>query len=165
MNFGYDLGRYDQIGVLLLLFSIHALRARRLVFAGLLSGLGMLIHEAYSLLFFPVVLAVAWDQVEPGKHVGHAPSRLRRCRLLQVAPLLIPPILAMSFVCASGEYEPGHEALVRYFERVSPEHAGSHGIKIWTRTLDDNMSMARKRIQRTGAVQGQYGRRQSGDFR
>jgi len=62
-HFAYDLGRLDEIGILLMLACLviinEAKPTERLIGVSILCVVGLLIHEAYFILFVPLVLA-AW---------------------------------------------------------------------------------------------------------
>lgn len=61
-HFSYDLGRFDQFGLLILLLSLIILgqKAELKWFIVLLFMIGILIHEAFFFLFFPFITMLAY---------------------------------------------------------------------------------------------------------
>ena len=59
MHFGYDLGRFDVINVILLMGAIMIVPRGRGWYAGALAVIGILIHESFIFAGYPVLLLVA----------------------------------------------------------------------------------------------------------
>jgi len=57
MHIGYDMGRYDWIGLTFFILSIFAIEKKHTIYAIVFSSIGVLSHEAYFLIFFPSVIA------------------------------------------------------------------------------------------------------------
>ena len=57
MQYSYDSGRFDHVNILLLSISLMLLLRHRILLAGIVTGLTVLVHEAAFIYGFPVLLA------------------------------------------------------------------------------------------------------------
>lgn len=57
MQFGYDVARLDHINILLCICIFNLLLERQILFAGTLSAIGVLVHEAFFIYAFPVFIS------------------------------------------------------------------------------------------------------------
>ena len=109
---GFDLGRFDVIGLLAMLGSIAAIDRGRWWLAGVGGAVAMLAHEAYLVINFPLVVAYAWA-------AARAPDRMKggtgAVRRLAWIALLAPMLAATLAVTRFGNYEAGQAALERFF--------------------------------------------------
>lgn len=122
-NFAFDVGRFDQIGAVLCLLSILALRRGIPGVAPVAVFLGVLIHEAFALLFLPLIVAVA-----------SAEARGR------VAPWLAPALaggVATAAVLLFGGAEP--EAIADFFAKLGPFY---YPLRIWVSPLGESVAYA-----------------------
>lgn len=131
---GFDLGRFDVLGLITVIFSIFALDHGRWWLAGLASAVALLAHEAYIVINFPLVVAYALTGV-PGRRANGRDWGL----------ILLPPLMTTVLLATRGLYEPGLEALTRYFA-ADPRYLAAKGgavdvdaIAVLTRGMAENI--------------------------
>jgi hypothetical protein len=139
---GYDLGRYDHLGTIVLLASLLLVERKLLVVAGLLGALAVLVHEAWVFMSFPVVLAAALTRVRPGK-IGRP--------LMAVG---LPVLVALVAVLLWGGYEPGREAFEAALARTGAPGEEFWARCVWTRGLVENMEIVALEIHEPGVLTG-----------
>lgn len=127
---GFDLGRFDPLGLAATIVSLLAIEQGRTWVAGLLSALALLSHEAYLVIEMPLLLA--WLAMQPAT------------RPRDWAALLTLPVVVTALIGMFGRYEPGLEVLTRYFAG-QPRYLAAKGgavdvnaIAVLTRGLGDN---------------------------
>lgn len=127
---GFDLGRFDPLGLAAAILSLLAIERGRTWVAGLLSAVALLAHEAYLVIAIP--LLVAWLAMQPS-------ARPRDFAVLLALPAVVTAVIGMF-----GRYEPGLEALTLYFGG-QPRYLAAKGgtvdvdaIAVLTRGLTDN---------------------------
>jgi hypothetical protein len=111
---GFDLGRFDVLGLLAMMASISALERARWWLAGAMGAVALLAHEAYLVINFPLVLACAFVPATSSEHApcGDAAARGSPGRWLA---LLAPVLVAAVAVSRFGNYEAGQAALERFY--------------------------------------------------
>jgi hypothetical protein len=57
-HIGYDLGRFDQLNLLLAITAIVLVTRNSILAAGMLSIAGILIHEAFAVIYLPMIAAI-----------------------------------------------------------------------------------------------------------
>jgi len=122
-NFAFDVGRFDQIGAVLGLLSILALRRGIPAVAPIAVLLGVLIHEAFAVLFLPLIVAVAFVEARG-----------------RVAPWLAPAFaggVATAAVLLFGAAEP--EAIAEFFAKMGPFY---YPPRIWVSPLGESVVYA-----------------------
>jgi hypothetical protein len=120
-NFAFDLGRFDQIGALLSLLSMLAIRRGIVWAAPAAAVLGVLIHEAFAVMFLPLVVAVGVVEGRVSLWLGPALSGAA----------------ATGAVLLFGGAEP---ALVAdFFSRMGPDY---YPPRIWISSLVDSVGYA-----------------------
>ena len=131
---GFDLGRYDVLGLIAVIVSLFALDRGRWWLAGLASAVALLAHEAYIVINFPLVVAYA---------LTGAPALRANRRGLWL--LLLPPLVTTVLLAVYGLYEPGLEALTRYFAG-DPRYLAAKGgavdvdaVAVLTRGMAENV--------------------------
>lgn len=135
LQFGYELGRLDQINLILFLASIWLARkpnrgARLLILP--LSMLGILTHEAYVFLHLPVVLGI----------VTMEGARAGRSRRPEVAATLLASFVIAFCTMVWGSASP--ETHARLQEAMREARFDSievrHSTTIWVYSLRDTMA-------------------------
>lgn len=102
---GFDLGRFDVLGLIAVVISLLAIDRNRWCLAGLASATTLFAHEAYIVIGFPLVAAYAAT-----KEGIESPNRTA------LGFLILPSLAVTSWLALYGLYEPGLEKLVGYFE-------------------------------------------------
>lgn len=131
---GFDLGRFDVLGLSAMLVGLHAIARDRPLLAGLVSAVALLAHEAYFVINLPLLMVV---------QVAHGGSERVPARdaLLRV---LVPPAVVSLALCLFGGYEPGLAALREHFA-ADPHYLAAKSavdddaIAVLTRGLRDNV--------------------------
>lgn len=122
-NFAYDLGRFDQLGAVLSLISILALRRGLVGVAPVAVVLGVLIHEAFAVIFLPLIVAVALSEARGRWSLWLAPA--------------LAGAGATAVVLWWGAAEP--EAVARFFAKMGPSY---YPPRIWMFPLADSIAYA-----------------------
>lgn len=146
LHMGFDLGRFDALGLLAAIGSIYALQRDRWLLAGLASAVALLAHEATLVINFPLVVAFAWIR------------RVTAASTNSNWAWLVLPSMAVSVVIAlRGAYEPGLDALTRHFAS-DPRYLAAAGgqvdqdaIAVTTRTLAENVEYVSRMFWRAKA--------------
>jgi hypothetical protein len=146
LHMGFDLGRFDALGLLAAIGSIYALQHDRWLLAGLASAVALLAHEATLVINFPLVLAFAWTRRETA---APTPSNW--------AWLVLPSIAVSAVIALYGGYEPGLGALARHFAS-DPRYLAATGgqvdqdaIAVITRSLTENVDYVSRMFWRAKA--------------
>ena len=104
LRFGFDYGRYDSVNLALALGALGLIRRGRLGWAAVLCALSVLVHEAFIVLQFPLLLAYALSRSGPRPDFRRVGWRLAAL-----------PLATTALVFAFGSYRPGAETLTAYF--------------------------------------------------
>jgi hypothetical protein len=144
-NLFYDLGRFDHIGLLVLLGSLVVLArgtpTLRLALVPPACAVGLLVHEAFLLLFFPLVLA-AWHYEERGHRPGPRLAAAASLGALAWAISRFGPMTALPMDAYVAHLEARHEfpigsssVLVLYSDlRESMAHSAGMLFSRWQAT-------------------------------
>ncbi|HUR56781.1 MAG TPA: hypothetical protein VM029_03670 [Opitutaceae bacterium] len=130
---GFDLGRYDVLGLIAVIVSLFAIERGRCWIAGAASAVALLAHEAYIVINFPLIVACALT------------TGAERPSTRQLCLLLVPPAIVTLLLAAFGLYEPGLAALEKYFagdSRYLVAKGGSvdvDAIAVLTRGMAENV--------------------------
>lgn len=131
---GFDLGRFDVLGLIAAVLGLHAIGRDRPLVAGVASAIALLAHEAYLLINLPLLLAFQITR-------GGPPTLPFRSALLQ---LLVPAAVVAAALFLFGGYEPGLPALRGHFA-ADPHYLAAKGavdedaIAVLTRGLRENV--------------------------
>jgi hypothetical protein len=122
-NWGYDLGRYDQLLLICSILSFYFITQGALIKLIIISAIALLIHEVYLIMFFPILFYAV---------VSHSKFDFR-----QIGYLLLGIGIVMAALFFFGKIEDKSVEQIAQTIPVDGFYFGDAGI-IWTRTLEDN---------------------------
>lgn len=140
---GFDTGRMDLWCTVLAIWTMTTILFAPLTpvslsaLVGLSVSVQMLIHDASTLYFAPLLVAVCWYRV--------VDVRQKTAGIWHLMPMLLMPGLTAAALLACGCYEPGQPALDRYLAAVSPDLEGGMPFEL-TATMAENASMSLGRL-------------------
>jgi hypothetical protein len=135
-RYGFDIGRFDVLGLAATLLSFTALDRGRLLLAAAISAVALLSHEAYVIITLPLLLAYCVRRPE---------FSLRRAVIFLSLPTVVFAALILH-----GTYEHGIDRLTAYFAASPTYMAARNGqvdvdaISVLTRNLRENFEYAQK---------------------
>ena len=136
-QFGYDLGRYDQINFSILIISLLLIEKDKLFFSSVLCALALLIHEVFLFMFMPVIFFIVLD-----KYKDDTITMLIKKLLF----FLSLPVVTMLFITLYGKFEPGIDILT---DNLKETNAASvialmegpfSPLEVWVRSASDNFT-------------------------
>ena len=101
MQMSFDIGRYDHIGIALLMASALTLLNGRMVLTGILLTFGDLVHEAFMVYAFLIVAALLLQ-----------PNLQDRPISIGYLTVLLPPVLTAGFILLFGNVSGDLNALL-----------------------------------------------------
>lgn len=124
MNLGYDLGRFDQLLIICSILSFYLIREGTLIKVIAISAIGLLIHEMYLIMFFPLLFYVV---------VFYS-----NFSSLEILYLLLGIVIVAGILFFFGKIE--SKSVDQIAQTISVEGFSflDAGI-IWKRTLEDNI--------------------------
>jgi hypothetical protein len=135
-RYGFDIGRFDVLGLAAALLSFTVIDRGHFLLAGAISAMALLSHEAYAIIALPLLL---------GYCVRRPEFSLRRAVMF-----LSLPTIAFAALTLRGTYGQGIDRLTACFAASPTYMAATNGqvavdsISVLTRSLRDNFEFTQK---------------------
>lgn len=157
LQLGYDVARYDAINLCLLLIALRQVRRKSTWVPAVLCSIGILIHENFVLIGWPMLIAAVLDGREgplAGQGLGRQLELLSGMRRgLGYWPLILLPAVTCAMVVCFGRFEPGEgEFVARMVGRVSSPESMLYSslpsaARVWTWTVGENLLITWRRYR------------------
>lgn len=145
---GYDFGRFDPLDLVAGLAGIVCVLNRRWLIAAVVMALGLLVHEDFLLFEMPLIVALAYEELQ-----GSAERNRAAVQLLAV------PLAATVAVMVFGRSRTDPAALLQqfahnraYLAALPDGRPQTNEILVLTRTLADNFALNRRMFAEKLAV-------------
>ena len=139
MNLGYDFGRYDAFGLLLLAVSLWQLKQHRVALVAGLTVTAILVHEAYFFYGVPLLFAYDFTCVYGTRRGTGRTSIVMLFKWLRARWVLwVMPLLAGVLIVAYGRVEAGFPSGSGVPD-AAQDPWGTSPWRVCTRTLTDNV--------------------------
>ncbi len=133
MHLGFDSGRFDHANLVIMLVSVLLLmkeeRSYHYVVIPILLSIGLLIHEAFLFVNFPLILAVSYNEILKKKHS-------KGLLYLELASVVV----TLFFIFLWGGA--GEDTIAKVRSRAIaafPDYDPSYSLLVWSSSLGDTM--------------------------